>query len=79
MPRELHVAVRAAVEGGFWGEVLELPGCYGCGETGEEVRADIRGSIILYLAAAAELTGVDPLTAAEPIQEVLRIPVPERD
>ena len=36
-------------ETGFWTEVVELPGCYGSGETLEELRTDVRDAIELYL------------------------------
>ena len=32
-------------EGGFWGEVPALPGCYSQGETIDEVKANIREAI----------------------------------
>jgi predicted RNase H-like HicB family nuclease len=34
-----------ADEGGYWGEVIELPGCVSQGETEEEFRENIREAI----------------------------------
>ena len=36
-------------EGGFWGECLELPGCYSQGESIEELMINIREAVELYL------------------------------
>ena len=39
------VIAHEAEEGGWWGEVLELPGCVSQGESIEEFRANIREAI----------------------------------
>ena len=39
------VVVHEAEEGGYWGEVLELPGCVSQGETQEELRQNIREAL----------------------------------
>jgi predicted RNase H-like HicB family nuclease len=36
---------------GFWAEVEELPGCFGSGETLDELEADIKDAIESYLLA----------------------------
>ena len=72
MEKEYHVAVRVAEEGGFWGEVLELPGCYGSGETLAELKSDIVDSIEAYLTVAAELAEEERETE-DAFQEVLRV------
>ena len=51
------VIVHAAEEGGFWGEVLELPGCVSQGETPEEFQQNIREAIQAVL--EAEPQGLD--------------------
>ena len=45
LTRTLTVVVHAAAEGGFWAEVLELPGCVSQGETLEELQRNIREAI----------------------------------
>ena len=57
------VAVHAAEEGGYWGEVLELPGCMSQGETEEELRRNIIDAIEAVLATYEE-DGEEP-----PIQD----------
>lgn len=39
------VVVHQAEEGGYWGEVLELPGCVSQGETLDEFRHNIREAL----------------------------------
>lgn len=39
------VIMYEADEGGYWGEVIELPGCVSQGETVEEFRENIREAI----------------------------------
>lgn len=48
------VIVHQAEEGGYWGEVLQLPGCVSQGETLEEFRENIRESIEAVLESTAE-------------------------
>lgn len=43
--RTYTVVVHEDPEGGFWGEVPALPGCYSQGETIEELRENIREAI----------------------------------
>jgi len=51
------VLVHEAEEGetGFWAEVEELPGCFGAGETLDELDQDIRDAIESYILAQIEL------------------------
>jgi predicted RNase H-like HicB family nuclease len=42
-------------DGSFWGEVRELPGCFGSGWTEGAARADTENAIEVYLEAIAEL------------------------
>ncbi len=50
----LKVLVHEAEEGGYWGEVLGLPGCVSQGETEEELMVNMRESIEAVLAAQLE-------------------------
>ncbi|MBQ7196005.1 MAG: type II toxin-antitoxin system HicB family antitoxin [Synergistaceae bacterium] len=42
-------------EGGFWGECLELPGCYSQGESVEDLMNNIREAVELYLEDEEEI------------------------
>jgi predicted RNase H-like HicB family nuclease len=42
---EFAVIVHAEPEGGYWGEVPALPGCYSQGETVNELLANLREAI----------------------------------
>ena len=50
----LKVLVHEAEEGGFWGEVLGLPGCVSQGESEEELMVNIREAIEAVLDAQQE-------------------------
>jgi predicted RNase H-like HicB family nuclease len=54
MPRTLTILVHEAEEGGYWGEVLELPGCVSQGESLEELRANMREAIEAVLETGLE-------------------------
>ena len=43
--RNFAVVIHADPEGGFWGEVPALPGCYSQGETVDELKQNIREAI----------------------------------
>jgi len=43
--RNFAVVIHADPEGGFWGEVPALPGCYSQGETVDELTQNIREAI----------------------------------
>jgi len=45
------VLVHEAVEGGFWAEVAELPGCYTQGESLEEIEENVKDAIQEYFHA----------------------------
>ena len=49
--RKFSILVRPAEEGGFWGEVLELPGCVSQGETEQELYDNIIEAIHACLEA----------------------------
>ncbi|TAK37022.1 MAG: type II toxin-antitoxin system HicB family antitoxin [Chloroflexota bacterium] len=48
------VVIHPADEGGYWAEVPALPGCYGQGETMEEVLEDTRQAIVSRIEALRE-------------------------
>jgi predicted RNase H-like HicB family nuclease len=41
--------------GGYWAEVIELPGCFASGDTLDELEGDIRGAIETYIDAQRKL------------------------
>lgn len=43
--RNYAVVIHEDPEGGFWGEVPALPGCYSQGETVDELKQNIREAI----------------------------------
>ncbi|MGP8247631.1 MAG: type II toxin-antitoxin system HicB family antitoxin [Bryobacteraceae bacterium] len=43
--RNYAVVIHEDPEGGFWGEVPALPGCYSQGETVDELKHNIREAI----------------------------------
>jgi len=45
----IKAIVHVAEEGGFWAEVPALPGCVTQGETMEEIQANLREAIDLWL------------------------------
>jgi len=59
------VIVHEAEEGGYWGEVLELPGCVSQGETIDEFRNNIREALEAVLESESETTRIEMYT--EPI------------
>jgi len=52
----LKAVIHEAEEGGFWAEVPALPGCLTQGETLDEVKANLREAIELWLSVDDELT-----------------------
>ena len=46
---KLKVLIHQAEEGGFWGEVPALPGCFSQGETVSELLANLREAIVCHL------------------------------
>ena len=55
----LKAIVHPAEEGGFWAEVPALPGCVTQGETMDELRANLREAIELWLSVDDEVTPAD--------------------
>ena len=47
----LKVLIHKAEEGGYWAEVLALPGCVSQGETMDDVRTNVREAIEGWLLA----------------------------
>jgi predicted RNase H-like HicB family nuclease len=52
----LKAIIHPAEEGGFWAEVPALPGCLTQGETLEELKANLREAIELWLSVDDEVT-----------------------
>ncbi len=68
------VAIYEAEEGGYWAEVLELPGCASQGESLDELRANIIDAIGAVLEVYAE-DGERPRPGAVSTMSV-RVPLP---
>ena len=62
----VKIVVHKAEEGGFWAEVPALPGCASQGETMDELFANTREAIQVWLGTAPR----DDAQAAEPRQVV---------
>ncbi len=56
---KLKAVVYEAEEGGYWAKVPSLPGLYTQGETLEELEANLREAIELYLSEEPELEPED--------------------
>ena len=52
--RTYAVVIHEDPEGGFWGEVPALPGCYSQGETINELRDNIREALVGVLEVMRE-------------------------
>jgi predicted RNase H-like HicB family nuclease len=77
-PRMVNVIVRPAEEGGFWAEVMELPGCVTQGESESELWSNLSDAIAASLDAGTEpipeglpqpqlwKIGMDPLVPTPP-------------
>jgi len=61
-----HVVVHEAEEGGYWGEIIELPGCVSQGETIEEFRDNIREALGAILESDSDSPSIE--VYREPIQ-----------
>ena len=57
IPRVYTVAVYQADEGGFWCDVLDLPGCVAQGETLDELRANALEAIGAWEETVQEMGG----------------------
>jgi len=56
------VIVHEAEEGGYWGEVLELPGCVSQGETMDEFRHNIREALEAVLESESQTPRIEIYT-----------------
>ncbi len=63
---KLKVIIRREADGRYSVAVPALPGCYSCGDTLEEARANIREAAVGWLDAN---NGRNPFDAAEPRAE----------
>ncbi len=76
--RSYTVIVHEAEEGGYWGEVLELPGCVSQGETIDEFRHNIREALEAVLESESQAPRIEIYT--EPIlaeKEFIQFGIPE--
>lgn len=71
----LHVIVHEAEEGGFWAEVLELPGCMSQGESRSEVLANVEAAIRAVIHSYVEDGEPVPLRHSATV-ETVQVPVP---
>jgi predicted RNase H-like HicB family nuclease len=55
-PMTLKAIIHKAEEGGFWAEVPALPGCLTQAETLDELKANLREAIELWLSVDDEVT-----------------------
>jgi predicted RNase H-like HicB family nuclease len=69
------VAVYEAEEGGYWAEVLELPGCASQGETLDELKDNVTEAIEACLQARLEDESAHP--PRKVITWTLPVPEPE--
>ena len=49
--------------GGYWAEVVELPGCFASGDTLDELEDDVRGAIETYIDVQKKLGKPVPQTS----------------
>jgi predicted RNase H-like HicB family nuclease len=64
---KLKILAHPAEEGGGWGEVPALPGCFSEGETLEEMRTNTREAAEGWLAVASER---QPVKESAEVQEI---------
>ena len=70
------VILYEAEEGGYWGEVLELPGCVSQGETIDEFRHNIREALEAVLESESQAPLIEIYT--EPtFAEFIQFRIPE--
>lgn len=65
---ELEVIVHHDSEtGGYWAEVVQLPGCFGAGHSREELEESLKEAITLYVEGEneAEILTTDHVEAVE--------------
>jgi predicted RNase H-like HicB family nuclease len=71
---EFHIVMHPAEEGGYWAEVIELPGCMSQGETEEELAANLADAIRAVLASYA--SDGEPPPLPRPVKTaILRVPI----
>jgi predicted RNase H-like HicB family nuclease len=79
------VLVHEDVDGGYWGECLELPGCISQGDTLDEMDFNIREAIEVVLEVKLEdgedLSNLQPKPSvaddeANPRKWIIEVPVP---
>ncbi len=63
-------------EGGYWAEIVELPGCVAQGETLDETRTNALDAIEAWLEAAGEL---DDDEQPRKLYTTMTLPVPDQD
>lgn len=68
------IAIYNAEEGGYWAEVLELPGCASQGETLDELRLNIEDAIQACLSVHLEDEGEHERRTVSTMS--IRVPVP---
>ncbi len=71
------VVTHKAEEGGYWAEVLELPGCMSQGETEEETSRNIEQACIGIIRSYIEDGEEVPLEHTTTVKS-LRVPIPAR-
>ena len=64
-----HIIIHDAEEGGYWAEVPSLPGCVSEGETLEEVVANIKEAMDLYIEGLID--DGQPVPDDEPVRVVV--------
>ena len=69
------VAIHEAEEGGYWGDVLELPGCASQGETLDELKENIFDAIQAWLEVQVEDEGARAREAVSTM--TVRVAVPD--
>lgn len=74
--RSYTVIIHEAEEGGYWGEVLELPGCVSQGETIDEFRNNIREALEAVMECESQAPPIGIYT--EPtLAEFIQFRIPE--
>ena len=54
VPMKFKVVVHPEPDGGFWGEIPALPGCYSQGESVDELMENLREAALAYLEVMRE-------------------------
>jgi predicted RNase H-like HicB family nuclease len=70
-----HLIVHEAEEGGYWAEVVELPGCMSQGETEAELLANTRDAIVGVIQSYIDDGEPIPLQHSATVR-TLQVPVP---